>query len=196
MTLLHYLHEREHVQVPHAQAGRCHRRGVAPGRVPAGAKDRSPRRRRLGDRALSDLQAPVQHRQAETLRGPRGQDHTILGLPTRGPRDRRQVHLPRVGPARRLDPRGAGRSLALDLSWQDTGNGHVLTHPGRLLQGAWCEYCEYGRRSAAISCPTCSRAFSVLRHQIAPDGTCSPSVVCPWQCGFHDWVRLLGWVAA
>ena len=31
-------------------------------------------------------------------------------------------------------------------------------------------------------------------HDIAADGTVTPSVVCTEEdCGFHDWVKLVGW---
>lgn len=33
-----------------------------------------------------------------------------------------------------------------------------------------------------------------LPHEIAPDGSASPSLLCPVEaCGFHDMVRLEGW---
>ncbi len=47
----------------------------------------------------------------------------------------------------------------------------------------------------SLLCPLCQRAFA-LRHQIAGDGTVSPSVVCPHGvCGWHQFIRLDGWVA-
>jgi hypothetical protein len=35
--------------------------------------------------------------------------------------------------------------------------------------------------------------MSLSLHRIAADGTVSPSLVCPYYCGFHDYVRLVGW---
>jgi hypothetical protein len=32
-----------------------------------------------------------------------------------------------------------------------------------------------------------------IRHEIAADGTVSPSVGCGWGCGFHVHARLEGW---
>lgn len=33
-----------------------------------------------------------------------------------------------------------------------------------------------------------------VQHTISPDGTVSPSVICPrYGCGFHDHIRLLDW---
>lgn len=45
-----------------------------------------------------------------------------------------------------------------------------------------------------IRCP--NGHFALLDHEIADDGTVSPSVVCPWDgCGFHEFIRLLDWPA-
>lgn len=48
---------------------------------------------------------------------------------------------------------------------------------------------------AVVTCPNghaCRLSGKV--HSIAPDGTLSPSLVCPAEgCGFHDHVRLAGW---
>lgn len=51
-----------------------------------------------------------------------------------------------------------------------------------------------GGTTANICCPECGR-FSHLRHQIAEDGSVSPSVVCPYteDCGWHVFVILEGW---
>ncbi len=36
--------------------------------------------------------------------------------------------------------------------------------------------------------------LSIHKHTIAPDGTVSPSVVCPAKdCGFHEFIKLEGW---
>lgn len=49
-------------------------------------------------------------------------------------------------------------------------------------------------KTAALSCPNCGQAASLIDHDIASDGTVSPSVVCPMaECGFHDMVQLIGW---
>ena len=48
------------------------------------------------------------------------------------------------------------------------------------------------RRSATLVCPNGHRA--ALDHDIAADGTVSPSVVCPEDgCDWHVHVRLVGW---
>jgi hypothetical protein len=47
--------------------------------------------------------------------------------------------------------------------------------------------------SARLTCPNCG-LDAELDHQIAKDGTVTPSVECPSDgCGFHEHVRLLGW---
>ena len=46
---------------------------------------------------------------------------------------------------------------------------------------------------ALVSCPKCGKGMSLSLHTIAADGTVSPSLVCPYQCGFHDFVKLVGW---
>ena len=35
--------------------------------------------------------------------------------------------------------------------------------------------------------------FGLETHSISSDGTVSPSVVCPYGCGFHEFVKLEGW---
>ena len=49
---------------------------------------------------------------------------------------------------------------------------------------------------ALVKCPGCG-VDSILSgkvHQVAPDGTVSPSYLCPHKpCTFHEWVRLEGW---
>lgn len=47
--------------------------------------------------------------------------------------------------------------------------------------------------SASIHCPECDFKY-YLDHDIASDGTITPSVQCPTQgCNFHHHVRLEGW---
>lgn len=45
-------------------------------------------------------------------------------------------------------------------------------------------------------CPQCLHVFRFGKnvHSIAPDGTVTPSVVCPWRgCSFHEFVKLTEW---
>jgi uncharacterized OB-fold protein len=45
----------------------------------------------------------------------------------------------------------------------------------------------------SLKCPSCGRSM-VIPHQIAADGTVTPSVVCPHEhCEWHVFVRLSGW---
>lgn len=57
-------------------------------------------------------------------------------------------------------------------------------------------------RYVVLVCPVCGGSGTLVhlshpehggRHQIADDGTVSPSVVCALDCGFHEFVRLEGW---
>ena len=50
-------------------------------------------------------------------------------------------------------------------------------------------------RSASVTCPNCGRTATLTDHDIAADGTVTPSLVCPHGgCGFHDHVKLVGWM--
>lgn len=50
-----------------------------------------------------------------------------------------------------------------------------------------------GKRSASIICPLCTQR-SYLDHDIAADGTVTPSIVCPAEgCTFHVMGKLLDW---
>lgn len=57
---------------------------------------------------------------------------------------------------------------------------------------------EYFRGTAdqvalQFCCPLCLSTFGMGAHQILPDGTVTPSVVCPNKCGFHTNVTFLDW---
>lgn len=71
------------------------------------------------------------------------------------------------------DPRGAASK----------GEWLPITHP------------VSGKKSAVVCCPGCGKPGSLMDHQIAADGTVSPSLICPRECGFHDTVKLGGWPA-
>lgn len=51
-----------------------------------------------------------------------------------------------------------------------------------------------GRRSAMLNCPGCPCTGSLSNHEVAVDGTVSPSVLLTCQHGtFHDFIRLENW---
>ena len=53
---------------------------------------------------------------------------------------------------------------------------------------------ESGGRSAYLVCPQCDQLGVLIDHEILPDGTVQPSVVCPTQgCTFHEMIKLEGW---
>ncbi|WP_139043822.1 hypothetical protein [Allomesorhizobium alhagi] len=59
--------------------------------------------------------------------------------------------------------------------------------------GTWRPAIRDGFATANICCPKCKQIGSLepADHQIAEDGSVSPSVVC--DCGFHEHIRLIGW---
>ena len=52
-----------------------------------------------------------------------------------------------------------------------------------------------GERSATITCPNCGLVGSLAgNHEVGPDGTVTPSVVCVGDgCEFHKFIQLEGW---
>ena len=50
-----------------------------------------------------------------------------------------------------------------------------------------------GKRSASFDCPKCGKPASITKHNISMTGKVAPSVVCPYKCGFHEWIILDGW---
>lgn len=47
--------------------------------------------------------------------------------------------------------------------------------------------------TAAVSCPVCGEVASLRGHAIGAGGYVTPSLVCPNDCGFHDFVQLAQW---
>lgn len=62
-------------------------------------------------------------------------------------------------------------------------------------KGVWYPLQDGDRRSASFACPTCGKWGALLDHDITADGMMADSVVCPYYCGFHEMVTLLGWAA-
>jgi uncharacterized Zn finger protein len=46
--------------------------------------------------------------------------------------------------------------------------------------------------SVRLTCPACG-FDAELDHEIARDGTVTPSVECPNSCGFHEHIKLKDW---
>lgn len=44
-----------------------------------------------------------------------------------------------------------------------------------------------------VACGACGTRGSLEDHTIGPDGTVRPSLVCPGECGWHVFARLVGW---
>jgi hypothetical protein len=50
-----------------------------------------------------------------------------------------------------------------------------------------------GKKTAFFWCPDCGALGNLVGHDIAADGTVTPSVLLP-DCGFHETgIRLVGW---
>lgn len=48
-------------------------------------------------------------------------------------------------------------------------------------------------RKASFTCPICGQVGSLASHDIDHEGNVSPSVVCSYGCGFHEYIKLIGW---
>lgn len=59
--------------------------------------------------------------------------------------------------------------------------------------GTWRSGICDGVRTAFFRCPKCDTYGALAgTHDIAWDGTVTPSMVCP-NCDFHEWIKLDGW---
>lgn len=66
----------------------------------------------------------------------------------------------------------------------------TLKHdPELATKGTWRGF----MRTAVVSCPGCGQEAPIKEHHIFYDGTVTPSLVCPFDCGFHDWITLENW---
>ncbi len=70
---------------------------------------------------------------------------------------------------------------------------------GDFPPGTWRPRTRDGVRAANFACPRCGRRAGLghgSNHDIAADGSVSPSVVCDSDgCGFHEFIKLDGWEA-
>ena len=117
-------------------------------------------------------------------------------MPRKRPRERRGAagevayawQLGKLGPPgprlRRILVEGAAR-----LSVES------FPHSNQYKKGTWKGLrLAAGKRSAGFTCPRCGLTGSLSDHEIRPDGTVNPSVVCPGEgCDFHAFIRLEGW---
>lgn len=55
------------------------------------------------------------------------------------------------------------------------------------------KYIQMGGGEVMICCPGCGKS-AYLDHEISEGGKVSPSVVCPDNCGFHEYVELDAYV--
>jgi hypothetical protein len=58
----------------------------------------------------------------------------------------------------------------------------------------WSKVVINGKVEVRLTCPLCGLQ-SLLDHEIAADGTVTPSVVCPGgtSCTWHEVIKLEGW---
>lgn len=49
-----------------------------------------------------------------------------------------------------------------------------------------------GQPQIIVSCGYCG-AEGILHHQVSKDGTVSPAITCPRECGWHVWATLDRW---
>lgn len=67
------------------------------------------------------------------------------------------------------------------------------THNGRPA-GTWKPLkTSDGKTNATVACPGCGKTATLESHRIHRDGHVWPSLVCPNNCGFHDFVYLKDW---
>lgn len=45
-------------------------------------------------------------------------------------------------------------------------------------------------RTYAMKC-RCDKCFCLANHKVSSEGIVSPSVVCPFDCGFHEMIRII-----
>ena len=45
-------------------------------------------------------------------------------------------------------------------------------------------------KTVALKC-SCGRYFCLANHKIDANGDCTPSVVCPFNCGLHVFMRII-----
>lgn len=87
-------------------------------------------------------------------------------------------------------------SADLDQPLGRKGEGYGRDLEARMIeisegtwQGSWTRF----KTLVFLRCPRCGNG-AALDHEIADDGTVFPSVECPKGCGFHDHVKLTGWI--
>ena len=53
-------------------------------------------------------------------------------------------------------------------------------------QGEWVPIWIEGKITARVGCPGCGTISAMSDHDIAADGSVTPSVGCPNDCGYHE----------
>ena len=53
-------------------------------------------------------------------------------------------------------------------------------------QGEYVRIIQDGKATARLGCPGCGTISPMSDHEIAADGSVTPSVGCPNDCGYHE----------
>lgn len=69
----------------------------------------------------------------------------------------------------------------------------VISHSNDHEPGTWKVLETTDGKKASFVCPNCEELGSLAGHTIAADGAVTPSVVCSYMCGFHEFIRLNEW---
>jgi hypothetical protein len=65
--------------------------------------------------------------------------------------------------------------------------------PGERRPGTWWPWLAGESQRVTVWCGACGRS-ATIDHDIAADGTVTPSLMCPYDgCGWHVFARLEGW---
>jgi hypothetical protein len=64
---------------------------------------------------------------------------------------------------------------------------------GIMAKGEWRRGEGTNGPTATVCCPGCGKIASLNDHEIMAKGDVFPSLVCPFNCGFHEFVRLGEW---
>lgn len=68
-------------------------------------------------------------------------------------------------------------------------------YPRGLGKGTWGLRVLDGGPVAVFNCPGCGITAYLEEHAVDSEGFVTPSVVCPSNCGFHEFIQLKGWGA-
>lgn len=65
---------------------------------------------------------------------------------------------------------------------------------GIMAEGEWCLDKVDNKATPVVCCPGCGKIASLADHTILHSGDVFPALLCPFKCGFHEFVQLADWV--